>query len=161
MKHNALPAMIRLLCVEDNPDDTELLALALERADPQRKYVLHRVEDGKRFTEALQDEFDVVLCDFNLPRFSPYAALHLLTERRCNIPLVVVTRAIGEDAAVNVLRCGAEDCVTKDKLGTLPQVISRVMTDRRHIAMMERAELAGGRLNIRTPPQGVAIRAIP
>ncbi|MEO8653462.1 MAG: response regulator, partial [Ramlibacter sp.] len=106
--------------MEDNPDDTEFLALALERADPRHKYVLHRVEDGTRFTEALQDEFDVILCDFNLPRFSPYAALHLLTQGCCETPLVVVTRAIGEDAAVNVLRSGAKDYVTKDKLGTLP-----------------------------------------
>ena len=124
--------------MEDNPDDTELLAIALERADPRRKYLLHRVEDARRFVDALQGPFDVVLCDFNLPRFSPYAALHLLAERRCNTPLVVVTRAIGEDAAVNVLRCGAKDYVTKDKLGTLPQVISRVMNDRRRVAEQER-----------------------
>ena len=124
--------------MEDNPDDTELLALALERADPRRKYVLHRVEDASRFVAALRDPVDVVLCDFNLPRFSPYAALHLLTERGCNTPLVVVTRAIGEDAAVNVLRCGAKDYVTKDKLGTLPQVIGRVMADRRRVAEQER-----------------------
>ena len=138
MTSHAPTAAIRLLCVEDNPDDTELLALALERADPLRQYVLQRVEDGKRFSEALGEGFDIVLCDFNLPRFSPYAALHLLTERRCNTPLVVVTRAIGEDAAVNVLRCGAKDYVTKDKLGTLPQVIDRVLTDRRRSAEQER-----------------------
>jgi len=124
--------------VDDNPNDTELLVIALERADPQRKYVIHRVEDRTLFAEALQDEFDVVLCDFNMPRFSPYAALHLLNERGCNTPLVVVTRAIGEDAAVNVLRHGAKDYVTKDKLGTLPQVINRVMSDRRRIVEQER-----------------------
>jgi signal transduction histidine kinase len=135
---HANPVPIRLLCVEDNPDDTELLSLALERADPRRQYVLRRVEDARRFVEALEDPVDVVLCDFNLPRFSPYAALHLLAERRCNMPLVVVTRAIGEDAAVNVLRCGAKDYVTKDKLGTLPQVIGRVMNDRRRVAEQER-----------------------
>src|SRR5512140_3576561 len=67
---NTLPATIRLLCVDDNPNDTELLAIALERADPQCKYVLHCVEDGGLFSEALQDEFDVVLCDFDMPRFS-------------------------------------------------------------------------------------------
>jgi signal transduction histidine kinase len=132
------PATIRLLCVEDNPDDTELMALALERADPRRKYALRRVEDAGRFVEALQDPVDVVLCDFNLPRFSPYAALHLLAERRSSAPLVVVTRAIGEDAAVNVLRCGAKDYVTKDKLGTLPQVIDRVMNDSRRVAEQDR-----------------------
>src|SRR5512140_1689492 len=147
---NALPATIRLLCVDDNPNDIELLVIALERADPQRKYVVQRVEDGPRFTEALRAVFDVVLCDFNMPRFSPFAALHLLNERRCKTPLVIVTRAIGEEAAVNVLRCGAKDYVSKDKLGPLPQVIDRVMSDRRRfdeqVRMARELEAAYGRM---------------
>ncbi len=67
----------------------------------------------------------------DLPQFSPYAALKLLSEHRVAVPLVVVTQAIGEETAVNVMRHGALDYVTKDKLGTLPQVIDRVMSDRR------------------------------
>ncbi|MES2937948.1 MAG: response regulator [Pseudomonadota bacterium] len=131
---------IRLLCVEDNPDDVELMAIALERADPQRDYVLHRVDDAGSFVEALQQEFDVVLCDFNMPRFSPYAALQILVARRCTTPLVVVTRAIGEEAAVHVLRCGAKDYLTKDKLGTLPQIIERVMNERQRLLDKERLD---------------------
>jgi signal transduction histidine kinase len=131
---------IRLLCVEDNPDDVELMGLALERADPQREYVLHRVDDAATFVEALQQDHDVILCDFNMPRFSPYAALQILIARRCNTPLVVVTRAIGEEAAVHVLRCGAKDYVTKDKLGTLPQIIERVMTERQRAQEKERLD---------------------
>ena len=141
---------IRLLCVEDNPDDTELLALALERSDPGRGYQLRRVENARHFVDALREPVDVVLCDFNLPGFSPFSALHLLAQRGDNIPLVVVTRAIGEDAAVNVLRCGAKDYVTKDKLGTLPQVVNRVMNDRRRAAeqarMSRELEAAYGRV---------------
>ena len=132
------PTTIRLLCVEDSPDDVELMAIALERADPQRVYLLERVEDAGGFTDALRKEFDVILCDFNMPRFSPYAALQILLARRCGIPLVVVTRAIGEEAAVHVLRCGAKDYLTKDKLGTLPQIIERVMTERRRVLEQER-----------------------
>jgi signal transduction histidine kinase len=135
---NSEPATIRLLCVEDSPDDVELMAIALERADPQRRYVLHRVEDASGFTDALQQDFDVILCDFNMPRFSPYAALQILVARRCGTPLVVVTRAIGEEAAVHVLRCGAKDYLTKDKLGTLPQIIDRVMNERRRVLEQER-----------------------
>jgi signal transduction histidine kinase len=135
---NPESATIRLLCVEDSPDDVELMAIALERADPQRRYILHRVEDASGFTDALQQEFDVILCDFNMPRFSPYAALQILVARRCGTPLVVVTRAIGEEAAVHVLRCGAKDYLTKDKLGTLPQIIDRVMTERRRVLEQER-----------------------
>lgn len=131
---------IRLLCVEDNPDDLELLGIALERADPHRRYELRRVDDAASFVEALNDDYDAILCDFNMPRFSPYAALQILMARRSAIPLVVVTRAIGEEAAVHVLRCGARDYLTKDKLGTLPQIIERVMDDRRKAAEKERLD---------------------
>jgi signal transduction histidine kinase len=134
----AEPATIKLLCVEDNPDDVELMAIALERADPQRRYQLQRVEEANGFVDALKEEFDAILCDFNLPRFSPYAALQILVARRCGTPLIVVTRAIGEEAAVHVLRCGAKDYLTKDKLGTLPQIIDRVMTERRRELEQER-----------------------
>jgi signal transduction histidine kinase len=131
-------APVKLLCVEDNPDDVELMGIALERADPQRRYELHRVDDATAFAQALQDDYDAILCDFNMPRFSPYAALQILMARRSSTPLVVVTRAIGEEAAVHVLRCGAKDYVTKDKLGTLPQIIERVMAERRRAAEQER-----------------------
>ena len=138
MTQSAQTATIRLLCVEDNPDDVELMAIALERADPQHRYALHRVEDANGFDDALRQDFDAILCDFNMPRFSPYAALQILVARRCGTPLVVVTRAIGEEAAVHVLRCGAKDYLTKDKLGTLPQIIERVIMERKRVLEQER-----------------------
>jgi signal transduction histidine kinase len=131
---------IRLLCVEDNPDDVELMGIALERADPSRRYQLHRVDNAASFVAALDGDWDVILCDFNLPRFSPYAALQILVTRRCSVPLIVLTRAIGEEAAVHVLRCGAKDYLTKDKLGTLPQIIGRVLEERRRMQEKERLD---------------------
>lgn len=131
---------IRLLCVEDNPDDVELMGIALERADPVRRYELHRVDNAASFVAALEGDWDVILCDFNLPRFSPYAALQILMTRRSNLPLIVLTRAIGEEAAVHVLRCGAKDYLTKDKLGTLPQIIGRVLEERRRAQEKERLD---------------------
>jgi signal transduction histidine kinase len=131
---------IRLLCVEDNPDDVELMGIALERADPVRRYELHRVDNAANFVDALEGDYDVILCDFNLPRFSPYAALQILVTRRCGTPLIVLTRAIGEEAAVHVLRCGAKDYLTKDKLGTLPQIIGRVLEERRRVQEKERLD---------------------
>ena len=138
MTPSAEPRNIRLLCVEDNPDDVELMGIALERADPTRTYTLQRVDDATAFVDALQEEFDAILCDFNMPRFSPYAALQILVARKLTTPLIVVTRAIGEEAAVHVLRCGAKDYVTKDKMGTLPQIIDRVMADRQRVLEQER-----------------------
>ena len=131
---------IRLLCVEDNPDDVELMGIALGRADPSRRYDLHRVDNAASFVAALEGDWDVILCDFNLPRFSPYAALQILVTRKCSIPLIVLTRAIGEEAAVHVLRCGAKDYLTKDKLGTLPQIIGRVLEERRRAREKERLD---------------------
>jgi signal transduction histidine kinase len=121
------------------------MGIALERADPVRQYELHRVDNAASFVEALPGGYDVILCDFNLPRFSPYAALQILVNRRSSIPLIVLTRAIGEEAAVHVLRCGAKDYLTKDKLGTLPQIIGRVLEERRRAQEKERldAELQG------------------
>ena len=133
----ALP-LIRLLCVEDRLDDLELIAFALERADPLHRYEIDHVDDARGFTAALELRIDVILCDYSLPQFSPYAALQLLAERKSAVPLIVVTQAIGEEAAVNVLRHGAGDYVTKDKLGTLPQVIARVMSERRRTLEQER-----------------------
>jgi signal transduction histidine kinase len=133
-----LSSPVRLLCVEDNPDDAELVALALERAAPHRRYTIDRVDDAESFSAAIGEPYDMILCDYNLPRFSPYAALQILAARRSTTPLVVVTRAIGEDAAVHVLRCGAKDYVTKDRLGTLPQVIDRVLEERARVVEQDR-----------------------
>lgn len=129
---------IRLLCVEDNPDDFELMALALERAAPGQTWELHRVDAADEFRQALADPPDVVLCDYHLPRFSPQEALTTLRELAWPAPLVVVTRAIGEEAAVDLLRLGARDYVTKDRLATLPPVIERVLAEREQAREKER-----------------------
>jgi CheY-like chemotaxis protein len=101
---------IQLLCVEDNPDDVELMALALERANPRVRYELHRVDDATAFAQALQREFDAILCDFNMPRFSPYAALQILVARRCSAPTGVSgagRRCRARAPCAPVRRCGA------------------------------------------------------
>ncbi len=136
----ATPPRVRLLCVEDNPDDVELCELALRRVAPDRLWELERVEDAEGMARALARPFDLVLCDYHLPRFSPQAALALLQQWPRRLPLVVVTRAIGEQAAVEILRLGARDYVTKDRLATLPQVIDRVLHEEAEEA--ERARLA-------------------
>lgn len=135
------PRTLTVLCVEDSPDDVELMGLALERADPRRTYQLHRVSDAAGFEAALDRTFDIILCDYSLPRFSPYAALEILARRQDGTPLVVLTRAIGADAAVHLLRCGARDYVTKDRLETLPQVIDRVLEERRRAWEKARVEI--------------------
>lgn len=136
-----MPATVRLLCVEDNIDDLELLGYALARADSSCHYMIERAEDAAGFLSLLQHPVDVVLCDYHLPRFSPHEALKLLAARSPSVPLIVLTHAIGEDAAMEVLRQGAKDYVTKDKLGTLPQVIERVLAEKARVAERDRLVL--------------------
>jgi signal transduction histidine kinase len=129
---NALPPpprIVRLLCVEDNPDDAELIAMALDQPESGITYEIERVDDEKGFTAVLSRGVEVVLCDYNLPQFSPQRALTLMASLGFNEPLIVVTRAIGEEAAVDIMRLGAQDYVTKDRLATLPQVVARALAD--------------------------------
>ena len=143
----ARPAL-RVLCIEDSPDDAERVRYALAGGPWRLELAVAHDEPGVR--EALQREPELVLCDYHLPRFSPVRALALIGELAPPVPLVVVTRAIGEEAAVGVLRAGAADYVTKDRLATLPLVASRVLAaaaqQRRQRQLMADLEQANGRL---------------
>ncbi len=121
----SLHARLAVLCIEDNPDDADLARLTLEQTGAQLDWRV--AEDGPSMRHALAKPVDLVLCDFHLPRFSPQQALAVLAELALDVPLIVVTRAIGEDAAVSVLRAGAADYVGKDRLATLPVVLQRVL----------------------------------
>jgi CheY-like chemotaxis protein len=57
------------------------MGIALERADSSRRYELHRRGQRRQLRGRPDGDWDVILCDFNLPRFSPYAALQILVTR--------------------------------------------------------------------------------
>ena len=131
---------LRLLCVEDSDDDVELIRLALTRHG--MSYSLEAVCEEGPFREALAREPDLVLCDYSLPAFSPMRALSVIEAVRPGLPLIVVTRAIGEEAAVAVLRAGARDYHLKERLNLLGPAIERVMRERRLEDERRRAQLA-------------------
>ena len=120
---------LNIVAVEDRPDDVEMIRFALEDAGLAAE--VWPAEDAASLQTQLERGPDIVLCDYNLPKFSPQAALAMIREMGLRVPLVVVTRAIGEAAAVDVLRHGARDYVAKDKLATLAPVIRRVLADDR------------------------------
>lgn len=121
--------MLRLLCVEDNLDDVELIRLALARHG--MRFELETVCDEASFRAAIDRRPDAVLCDYSLPGFSPIRALELIRESHPGLPLIVVTRAIGEEAAVAMLRAGARDYHLKERLNLLGPAIERVLRERR------------------------------
>jgi signal transduction histidine kinase len=130
--------MLNIVCIDDEPDDVELVRLALERGGVAAE--VRHVDDEAGLRDCLRSPPDLLLCDYSMPGFSADRALGVLRETAPALPLVVVTRAIGEDAVVELFRAGAKDYVAKDKLALLPAVIERVL--RARAAEVERQRAA-------------------
>ncbi len=108
---------LRLLMLEDNPLDAELVLLELRRAgfDPDWQ----RVETEADFLDRLQPELDIILSDYDMPEFSGPRALELLKQSGIDIPFIIISGTIGEDVAVDVMKLGATDYLLKDRLTRL------------------------------------------
>ena len=123
------PRSLRVLLVEDNPDD----ALLLERHLRRNGFVPHltRVETAAEMSAALlpEDLPDVILADYNLPNFSGPAALQLLRATSRDIPFVMLSGAVSEEMAVESMRAGAHDYVTKQNLARLVPALERELKE--------------------------------
>jgi signal transduction histidine kinase len=117
---------LRVLHIEDNDDDAQIVLRELRRGgfDP----TLHRVYAAADLASALDQSWDVVLCDYELPGFSAPAALAQV-RARTDLPFILVSGTIGEEAAVEMMRAGAGDFVLKDRLGRLVPAIERELRD--------------------------------
>ena len=119
---------LRVLIIEDSEEDADLVILELRRGGFQPEY--KRVETPQTLSEALDErEWDVVLSDFSMPRFSMPKALAMIQERGRDVPFLIVSATIGEEAAVEAMRAGAHDYILKDKLGRLAPAIRRELKE--------------------------------
>ncbi len=114
---------LRVLILEDNPDDAELVLRELRRGGFD--LVWERVQTAEDFGAALQREWDVILSDFSMPSFNAFAALEILEGRRDAPPLIVVSGTIGEDTAVAAIKAGAQDYIMKDRPARLSEAVRR------------------------------------
>jgi len=122
-------APLHVLIVEDNPDDAELMALRLE--EDGLALVWQRVETEAEYLAALATPPDLILADWSMPHFSGQRALQLLRQRDLDIPFIIVSGSIGEEAAVEALRQGAADYVLKDRPGRLGQAARHALEEKR------------------------------
>ncbi|HEV8267510.1 MAG TPA: response regulator, partial [Thermoanaerobaculia bacterium] len=148
---------LRVLFVEDSPDDSELLARELTRGG----FALEsrRVETLDDLLAALEEPWDVVISDYSMPHLSGLEALAVVRERRGDIPFILVSGTIGEEVAVDALKAGANDYVMKSKLTRLPTAVERALRDAAERDARRKAEESLRLLEraVETMPVGVTI----
>lgn len=130
---------LRVLMVEDSEDDALLLIRELKKGDYDPEY--GRVETAEAMRTALREKsWDVILCDYRLPQFNGPMAIALLKESGIDIPLIIVSGAIGEETAADCMRCGAHDYVMKGNLSRLVPAVERELKEAESRAQRRRAQ---------------------
>ncbi len=121
-----LQSRIRILVVEDSPEDFDLLVATLGRQGLNVECA--RVEDEETMSAALAGgSWDAVISDHHMPRFSSGDALRTLRESGRALPFLIVSGAMGEDVAVQAMREGADDFLVKSRLGRLGPALTNAM----------------------------------
>ena len=134
--------LLRVLLVEDNPDDAILIERHLRRNGFRAE--IFRAETVVEMQELLKQIPcpDVILADYNLPNFSGPAALQILKQSGLDVPFIMMSGAVSEETAVESMRAGAHDYVTKQNLVRLIPALERELreaTARRLQVAAERA----------------------
>ncbi len=150
MKRVPVIGTLRVLLVEDSENDAMLLLRELRRGgykplSSQRVYTPEDMEEALRAADARDEPFQVVISDYYMPRFSAPDALRLLRELGYDVPFIVVSGKIGEDAAVETMKAGANDYLTKENMSRLCPAIERELREVEVRRERERAEKALGR----------------
>jgi len=130
---------LNVLLVEDSENDATLMLEELR----QKGYtpIHERVQTDAAMTLALERrEWDVVVSDYVMPKFSGPNALKLLRSKKLDIPFIVVSGTYGEEAAVDMMKAGANDYITKANLSRLAPAIEREMDAAKSRAARSRAE---------------------
>jgi PAS domain-containing protein len=133
--------MLRILNLEDNPNDAELNEAELAERWPDCR--LMRVCSRDAYVAALeQADIDVILSDYSMPGFDGQSALALARDKCPQIPFLFVSGTIGEEAAIEALRNGATDYVLKHRLLRLAPAVDRALREATERAERQRAEEA-------------------
>jgi signal transduction histidine kinase len=122
------PKPIRVLLIEDSPDDAELVLRELKRGGYE---VAHeRVQTAAELRAALgRTHWEIVLSDYAMPEFSGPEALSLVKSLSLDVPFIIVSGTVGEEAAVAAMLSGAQDYVLKQSLVRLCPAIERELRE--------------------------------
>ncbi|MBI1749993.1 MAG: PAS domain S-box protein [Acidobacteria bacterium] len=120
---------LRVLFVEQNRSDVDLAVRELDRAGYQVEAQVVKTREGFAF-QLGQSFFDVILADYNLPGWTSMEALKILQDSGKDIPFILVTGTLGEEAAVECIKRGVTDFVLKDHLSRLAVAVERALREK-------------------------------
>ncbi|HEY6195745.1 MAG TPA: response regulator [Candidatus Eisenbacteria bacterium] len=119
---------VRIIHLEDRPKDAELVRAALD--DSGLEYEVITVSTREAFVAALEREsVDLILSDYALPGFDGLAALSIALRQSPDVPFILVSGTMGEEAAIDSLRSGATDYVLKHRLSRLGPAVRRALEE--------------------------------
>jgi serine phosphatase RsbU (regulator of sigma subunit) len=131
--------IVRILLLEDSDLDAELIKEELRRNGVL--YEMHRTETREGFEDGLSHfKPTMVFSDFRLPEFDGGSALELTRKRAPHLPFIIISGAVGEEAAVELLRNGATDFVLKDRLLRLVPAMYRALREEQERLELERVQ---------------------
>ena len=131
---------LEILLVEDSEDDALLLLRELRRGGYEP--TLERVDTAAAMEAVLKErDWDIVISDHSMPAFNSSAALQLLRRKGfVDMPFIIVSGRIGEDAAVDAMKAGAQDYIMKNNLARLNTAIERELREAEGRRERRRAE---------------------
>src|SRR5579871_2444404 len=123
-------ATLRALILDDARDDAELILHELKKNGFTIEATI--VSERDTFTAAVsQDTFDIILSDYPLPGWTGLDALGIVKSTGRDIPFLLITGTLGEEAAVECIKQGVSDYVLKDNLERLPLALNRSLNEKR------------------------------
>jgi len=132
---------LKILIVEDDPDDVELSRYELVRAGIACD--IYQVETEDAFLDALSRyQPDIILGDFSLPAFDGMSALQIVQQIAPNTPFLFVSGTMGEERAIKALKQGAYDYVLKSNLARLPSAVERALQEAHQNQIRQKMEQA-------------------
>ncbi len=117
---------LKILMLEDNIDDAEIIQQFLKDRIPGCDYCVAMTKEG--FIDALdQYQPDLILSDNTFPQFSATEALEIFNGRSLSIPFILVTGTVSEEFAASIIKLGADDYILKDRMVRLPAAIEAAL----------------------------------
>jgi signal transduction histidine kinase len=121
---------LRVLLVEDEPRDVELALRALRQAGFEASGDV--AQAAGEFTELVRsNSYNVVLADYKLPNWNGMESVEVLRQEGLDVPVILLSGALGELTAVECIKQGAADYVLKDHMARLPEAVRRAMREKK------------------------------